>query len=116
MDVFIAASSGRDVFQNEKEEPSQRLWLLLFRLGVFRGCWKTRVFEDQRALSLVLEEKDLLFAIRAFRILDLFDKPGALLAVEPDIAADGFRKAHSDPLAASYLGKGVDDFLWERLE
>ena len=70
----------------------------------------------KRALSLVLKEKDPLFAFRAFRIGDSLDEKCSLLVVEPDIAVDGLRQPHSYPLAAGHVREGIDDLLRKRLE
>src|ERR1019366_2526777 len=115
--VFIAASWGATIVQkNGKEKPSQRLRLLLRRLGASQGNGSTRVFEQQIALPLVLKEKDPLLAFRAFRIGDSFDEECSPLIVKPGIAVDGLRHSNPNPLSASHLREGIDHLLRERLE
>ena len=117
MSIFIAASERAMCIQKtEREKPSQRRRLLPSRLGALQGSRNTRVFEDQRALSLVLEEKDSLLAIRAFWICFPLDEKCSLLVVEPSVAVDGLRQPHAYPLAAGDLCEGVDHLLRERLE
>src|ERR1035438_8487998 len=99
-----------------KDKPSQRLRLLLRRLGVPQGNGSTRVFEQQIALPLVLKEKDSLFAFRVFGIGDSFDEECSPLIVKPGIAVDGLRHSNPNPLSASHLREGIDYLLRERLE
>src|ERR1700691_4503005 len=114
---FHSCLQGRNIcLKNGKEKPSQRPRLLLRRLGVPQGNGSTRVFEQQIALPLVLEEKDSLFAFRAFRIGDSFDEECSPLIVKPRIAIDGLRHSNPNPLAASHLREGIDHLLRKRLE
>jgi hypothetical protein len=85
--IFIAASERASIFKKEKGRNRARgIGFSLPRLRALQGSRNTRVFEDQRALSLVLEEKDPLLAIRAFRIRSPLDEKSSLLVVEPSVA------------------------------
>src|SRR5580698_1796673 len=117
MNIFIAASERAMCVEKKKRRNRARgIGFSLPGLGALQGSRNTRVFEDQRALSLVLEEKDPLLAIRAFWICPPLDEKCPLLVVEPSVAVHRLRQPHAYPVAACDLCEGVDHFLRKRLE
>src|SRR5215469_6258460 len=90
--------------------------LLFCRLGMLHGTWSTRVFEDKRAFSRVLEEKYPLLTFRALRIRHPLDQKCPLLIIEPDVAVHGLGKSHSYARTTGDLRKGIDHLLRKRLE